>query len=118
MILAAILLALTGGFGLVIVSQPGWAPSWQPGAAHGAFGVAGFAVLLATLGGNPRGQAMGVGQFAAIAAGLFAAALLVALMLVAARLRHRRPPALAIGLHATLAIAGLTLLGTYLSFPP
>ncbi len=118
MIFAGVLLALAGAFGLVIIACPAWAPRWQPGAAHGAIGVAGFAALLLGLGGPPRGVAMGAGHFATFAAWLFAFALLMALPLAGARLRRRPPPMLAIGLHVTLAIAGLTILGVYLTLPP
>jgi len=61
---------------------------------------------------------MGAGSFGNAAAVLFAAALTLAVVMAAIRMRRGRPNILVIGLHATLAIGGLTLLAAYLSFPP
>ncbi len=98
------------------LARPGMA-RW-PAAVHGSLGVAGFAALLAGLGGPPRGVRMGAGSFGLIAAGFLALALLVALTIIAAQLRRRPPPALAIAIHATFAIGGLVMLAAYVSMPP
>jgi hypothetical protein len=118
LMLSAILLAATAllGLGLLRLYQRmhpvGW--FWLPGAAHGVAGLAGFALLLLSLGGPPRGERMGAGSFGMIAAVLFAGALAAAPLVFAARLRRSKLSPLAIGLHATLAIAGFTILATYL----
>jgi len=88
-------------------------PSWFYGALHGVLGVGGFAALLVALDGPPRGAATGVAGFGRFAAALFAATLLLALIIVAAHVRRRRLPALVIGMHATAAVAGLAILAAY-----
>jgi len=117
LIVAGLLLAAATALGLLIVATPKLARFWQPGAIHGTFGVVGFLLLALSLGGPRRGVAMGAGSFGLDAALLFGAAILTATLLIAARLRRRPAPLLAIGLHATFAVAGITVLGVYLSFP-
>ncbi len=121
MIAAAYLLTATALLGLGVLLLPlRWpaaSASWLPGAVHGACGVSGFALLAWSLGGPRRGVAMGAGSFGVVAAWLFGATLATAASMAAARLRRARPNVLAIGLHATLAVGGLTLLAAYLSFP-
>ena len=105
MLLAAtIVLGLTAlaGIGLFALYQwvrpAGW---WRlPGAAHGLLGLTGVAVLLAGLRGPPRGVAV-----------------LMAALAFVARRRGSGAGTLALGLHATFAVAGLALLAAYLSFP-
>ncbi len=91
---------------------------WLPGAAHGLIGVAGSGLLLAGLQGPARGVHSGAGSFGTIAAVLLAGALALGLLVAAGRLRRKRPSALVLGLHATLAVTGLTLLAAYVSAPP
>ena len=121
MITAAIVLAITALLGLTVLLLPlRWpdlAASWLPGAVHGACGVSGFVLLASSLGGPRRGVRMGAGSFGIVAAELFGATLLLATVMAVARLRRKRPNLLVIGLHATLAVGGLTLLAAYLSFP-
>lgn len=118
LLLSAILLTATVLLGLGLLGLYQWMrPAgwfWLPGAAHGLMGVAGFAVLLASLGGPPRGGRLGVGAFGMIAAVLFALALAAAPLVFAARVRRSALSPLAIGLHATLAVAGITILAAYL----
>lgn len=120
--LAALVLTLTALLGLTVavlpLRLPAWGASWVPGAVHGTVGVSGFVLLLLSLGGPQRGVKMGAGSFGNAAAVLFAAALALATVMAAIRMRRGRPNILVIGLHATLAIGGLTLLAAYLSFPP
>ncbi len=121
MIAAAAVLATTAllGIGVLLLPLrwPALAASWLPGAIHGACGVSGFLLLASSLGGPRRGVSMGAGSFGIVATELFGATLLLATAMAAARLRRRRPNILVIGLHATLAVGGLTLLAAYLSFP-
>jgi hypothetical protein len=87
---------------------------WRPlGALHGLLGTAGLVILLLALCGPPRGEAMGVGSFGRIAAGLLVMALVAGLAIVVARLRYHRVPGLMIGIHATLAISGVVVLAAY-----
>ncbi len=112
---------LTGGvlFGLVLVAlsqtvRPSMQP-WWPGALHGMLGAASFGLLLLGLGGPRRGVEQGAGSFGSLAAWFVAAALGLGLLLALARLRRRPPSMMVVGVHATLGVAGLVLLATYLS---
>ncbi len=118
---AAILLGLAalGGLGLLALYQwvrpVGW---WRlPGAGHGLLGVAGFALLLGSLSGPPRGVEMGAAAFGKVAAGLIGMAVAAACLAVWARWRGSKAGPLALGLHATFAVGGLVLLAAYLSYP-
>jgi hypothetical protein len=83
------------------------------GALHGLLGLSGLGALLLALRGPPRGVALGVGSFGRIAAVLLALALLAGLTILTAHLRHRRPPVLLIGVHATIAVSGVVILAAY-----
>jgi hypothetical protein len=83
------------------------------GVLHGCLGAGGLAALLLALRGPPRGVAMGVGSFGAIAAVLLAVALLAGLTILAIRLRARQVSGLIIGTHATIAISGIVVLAVY-----
>jgi hypothetical protein len=91
------------------------AVQWRPtvGVLHALFGAAALVALILTLGGAPRGVAMGVGSFGRIAAWLLGTALLVGFGIVAVRLRTRQVPAFVIGIHATIAICGIVMLAAY-----
>jgi asparagine N-glycosylation enzyme membrane subunit Stt3 len=112
------LLLLAAAFGTVLAGlhlragrvRP---PSWVFGALHGLIGIIGLVLLFPVLQGPPRGEAMGVGGFGSIAAVLLVLGLLASLALAAARLRRKRPPGLAIGIHATLAVSGVVILAAY-----
>ena len=86
------------------------------GVMHGVVGVAGFVALLLSLGGPPRGAAMGVSQFGRAAAVLFAMALLVATPIVMAQRRGWRVPGIVIGAHAAIAVSGVVILAAYTLF--
>ncbi len=121
LMLAAILLGLTAVSGLAVlwryqrIKPVGWR-QW-PGLGHGLLGLIGVAMLLGGLGGPERGVQMGAGSFGTVAAWLFGLALTMAALAFLARRRGSRIAALAVGLHATFAIAGLTMLVAYLSYP-
>lgn len=110
-------LATLGGVSLLALAQRSRPAGrvWLAGAAHGMLGLAGFAFLLAGLGGPARGTQTGTAGFGVIAAVLIGAGLALGLVLFAARLRRRSGAALLIGLHATLGVAGLVMLAAYLS---
>lgn len=80
-------------------------PPLPAGIAHGVVGATGLAVLLLALRGPPRGAATGVGSFGTEAAALFAAALLTGIVIF-----FRRRKAVAITIHAGIAITGYVLL--------
>lgn len=86
---------------------------WPAWGLHGVLGAAGFVALLASLGGPPRGEALGVAGFGDFAAVLLGTALLVGGAILASRLRHARMSILTIGLHATLAIGGVVVLAAF-----
>ncbi len=106
-----------GGLALVALSQvasPLRRLRW-PGWLHGSLGLAGLVLLLAGLGGPVRGAQQGAGSFGVIAAGFVGAAAVLGALVFAARLRHRAPSTLVVGVHATLAVGGLVMLAAYLS---
>ena len=113
--LGLLLIATALGSVLAALSfRPGLPPPARIyGVLHGCFGAGGFAALLLALGGPPRGVAMGVGSFGAIAAVLLAVALLAGLIILAIRSRARQVSGLIIGIHATIAISGVVVLAAY-----
>jgi hypothetical protein len=90
---------------------------WWPGAAHGALGLLGFALLLAALRGPPRGVSMGADQFGLIAAVLVGLGLLLGAVVFIGRLRRRPPVSLVIGIHAAFAVGGIVMLAAYAASP-
>jgi hypothetical protein len=84
------------------------------GALHALIALGGFACLLAALRGPPRGLDTGTAAFGIVAAVLTALAALLGGGLLASRLLKRRIASGLIGLHATLAVAGFTVLAAYL----
>lgn len=80
--------------------------------AHGALGVVGLGLLIAILRhGLPQAD-NGTGGFGAVAAALFALALVFGLLIARAAWRGRRPGGVVVASHASLAIAGLVVLLT------
>ena len=78
--------------------------------AHAALGASGLAVLLYALWRSPLQAGMGTAGFGVIAGGLLALTLAVGLLLAHVTPRRRRPAAVLVGAHASLAIAGLVML--------
>jgi hypothetical protein len=107
----AVLLGLT----LALLFAHGTAYPAPVGWLHGALGVAGLVLLLLALRGPPRGVEMGAGHFGIIAAWLLALALLFGLLMLGRALRRGTIPGAAVGIHATLAIAGFVMLVAYAS---
>jgi hypothetical protein len=120
--ISAYVLAVTAMGGLALLALYQWVRPvgwWRlPGLGHGLLGLTGFGLLLAALGGPARGIKAGAGSFGLIAAALVAGAIAAAATAWLARRRGSAVATLALGLHATLAVAGLTMLAAYLSFPP
>lgn len=114
-------LAALGGVALAMLhgSLPdGRQIPFAAGLSHGLAGAAGLvALVVGLMRGAPRGVPQGAASFGLIAAVLLAGTLLFGLAPIQARLRRRGLPVLALGLHATLAVLGLTLLAAYLSLP-
>jgi hypothetical protein len=118
MLLASFTLLLTAAaLGSVLAAlslRPGLPPpAPMYGVLHGCLGAGGFVALLIALRGPPRGVAMGVGSFGALAAVLLGVALLAGLIMLAVRARVRQVPGLIIGIHATIAISGIVILAAY-----
>jgi len=82
-------------------------PKLWMGVAHGIAGTVGLALLVAALGGPPRGAASGTTAFGPAAAWLFAAALLSGAVIL---VRRKRGPSITMILHACLAVTGWVLL--------
>lgn len=106
-VLFGLTLALLFAHGTVYPRPVGW--------VHGALGVSGLVLLLLALRGPPRGVAMGAGNFGLIAAWLLAVALVFGLLMFRRSLRRGTVPGAAVGIHATLAIAGFVMLVAYAS---
>lgn len=122
MTLATLLIMAAAAAGIVLFAlYPLVHPAgrvWWPGALHGAAGAAGFGWLaLALDGAPPRGVSTGAGSFGLIAAVLLGLGLLLGAAAFVARWRRRRPAMLLLGVHATLAVAGLVMLVAYVSAP-
>jgi hypothetical protein len=99
-------LAVAAGIGLGLWHlRDNSRPPFAAGIAHGVIGTVGVGVLFLALRGPPRGVANGVGSFGTTAAVLFAAALVIGLVLLILR---RRSVVMAI--HAGIAITAYTLL--------
>ncbi|BAJ79441.1 MULTISPECIES: hypothetical protein [Acidiphilium] len=79
------------------------------GPLHGVLGAMGLTALVIALARHPVPARMGLGGFGAGAEILLGLALLLGLFVVIAAWRQRRPAGLLLGTHATLAIAGITL---------
>jgi hypothetical protein len=111
------LLLIAAALGSVLAAlslRPGLPPpAPMYGVLHGCLGAGGFVALLIALRGPPRGVAMGVGSFGALAAVLLGVALLAGLIMLAVRARVRQVPGLIIGIHATIAISGIVILAAY-----
>jgi hypothetical protein len=86
---------------------------WPLAALHALFALGGFAALLATLGGPPRGVDQGTSSFGAISGWMLVLAVLFGLLILAARLRGRARAGGLIGIHATLAVSGFVLFAVY-----
>jgi hypothetical protein len=124
MLLAAVLVLCVAALaGLTLAMLHGSLPDgrrvpWAAGIAHGAVGAAGLALLALGLWRSPvHGAQQGATTFGPLALALICGTLLLGAAPVLARLRKRRPPIMALGLHATLAVMGIVLLAAYLSMP-
>jgi hypothetical protein len=89
-------------------------PSWPLAALHGLLGIGGFGCLVLVLKASPRGLDQTTGSFGIIAATLIAPAILLGIGFAVARLRGRKPSAILIGIHATLAVSGFVVLSAYI----
>jgi hypothetical protein len=111
------ILAAAALFGAVLAILYARGPGAKPvgravPAIHATIGVAGLAALIVALrtGAGAAATRMGMANFGPIAAGLIAVALLIGLVIASYAWRRKRPGGALIGAHATLAVAGVTLL--------
>ncbi len=110
-------LGLWLGYLTLLLERPPRRLTWV-GALHGLAGAAGLCVLFAALQGPRRGVKFGAGTFGDIAAALLVAALAGGMTVLVTRARGRQIPFGLVALHGLFAIAGYTLLCTYLSMAP
>jgi cytochrome c oxidase assembly factor CtaG len=109
-----LLAVLLGSLLAVLDMRSGAAtPLWPLAALHGIAALAGFVCLALALRGPVRGLDQGTASFGMISAWLLAAAALLGLSLLTARLRRRRLSGTLIGVHATLAVSGFVVLTAY-----
>ncbi|HUC11006.1 MAG TPA: hypothetical protein VL985_11365 [Stellaceae bacterium] len=95
------------GAPLALVPQP---PHRALPVLHGAAGAASLGILVAAITHSSTRAAMGTAGFDRISAALLGGTLLLGLLIAARGWRGRRPNAALIGAHASVAVAGLTLL--------
>ncbi len=105
------------GIMLAVLHGVGRRPPLWSGLVHASAGLGGLGVLLAALGGPPRGVAMGGAAFGPVAAAMLGGAALAGVLILSLRLRRARLSVLLIGLHATVALFGVVVLAAYLSMP-
>jgi hypothetical protein len=110
-------LGLWLGYVTLLLERPPPRLTWI-GALHGLAGAAGLGVLFLALRGPPRGVKFGAGTFGDIAAALLVAALIGGLTVLATRTRGRPVAFGLVAIHGLFAIAGYTLLCTYLTMVP
>jgi len=79
------------------------------GALHGLVGASGLGLLIVTLQGSRRGDAMGVGSFGEVASVLFGIALALGLFIPLLNRLRPRSSGLVIATHASVAITGFVL---------
>ena len=84
------------------------APPWSLATLHGFLAVGGLSCLALALRGPPRGLDRGVASFGIIATSLIALAALIGVALLATRIFKIRISGMVIGVHATLAVGGLS----------
>ncbi len=115
--IAFTLLALAVALGtlLAVLDMPTGAATrqWPLAALHGIAALGGLGCLALALRGPVRGADQGTASFGTISAWLLAAAAVLGLGLLAARLRKRRLSGFQIGIHATLAVSGFVVLAAY-----
>jgi hypothetical protein len=112
LLLAASLLGVTGLIGVGLFALAQWAKPagavWPPAALHGLLGLLGYAALLSAA--RPEHGSFGIASLI-----LLGATLAAGLTLFGLRFRPAASQALILGLHVTLAAAGLLMLGAWLS---
>jgi hypothetical protein len=113
------LVVLLGGtLAIQIMRAPARQPSRVLAWLHGIVALGSYGVLLAALTGPPpadslRGAATGTQSFGLVAALLLVLALLLGILALALHLVRKRMPGIAIGVHASVAIAGYVILAVY-----
>ena len=90
---------------------------WKPAIAipHGILGALGLGLLVVTLQGPRRGEAMGVGSFGIVAAVLIGIALAMGPFIPLLRRRLPVSTGVVLATHASLAIAGFLMFLAWIS---
>jgi hypothetical protein len=117
-LLGVVVLAGIGLAGLALLRDPTAAGSGWPGALHGLGGGGGALLLVVALtrtSPTPHAVRMGAAAFGTISASLICAALAIGLVILFRQLRQRATALTLIAAHGVMAIAGYTLLVTYIS---
>lgn len=100
-----------------IMRGPARPPSRGLAWLHGIAALISYGVLIVALAGpsmQARGAATGTQSFGLVAALLLLLAALLGIVSLALHLLRRRMPGIAIGVHASVAIAGYVILAVYL----
>lgn len=119
LLLAFCVLCAGATLGLVLALLHGRVkpPPLAAGLIHGTVGLSGLAILVAALGGPPRGVALGGASFGIFSVVMLVGTALAGLAILTLRARKKRLSVLLVGLHATLAMFGVVILAAYLSLP-
>jgi hypothetical protein len=114
---AAFSMGLWLGYLTLLLERPPLRLTWI-GALHGFVGATGLAILFLALRGPPRGVKFGAGAFGTISAALLVAALIGGLTILVTRAQAKPVRFGLVAMHGLFAIAGYTILCTYLTMVP
>lgn len=109
-----IVVLLGGALAIQIMRAPTRPPSRALAWLHGIAALISYGMLIVALQGPPRGIATGTQSFGVVAAVLLLLAALLGVLSLVLHWRRRRMPGIAIGVHASVAIAGYVILAVYL----
>lgn len=113
-----IVVLLGGALAIQIMRAPRRPPPRGLAWLHGIAALIGYGMLLFALAGPPstqaRGAATGTQSFGVVAAVMLLLAAALGILSLALHWRRRRMPGIAIGVHASVAIAGYVILAVYL----
>lgn len=109
-----IVVLLGGVLAVQLLRAPTQPPSRILAWLHGVAALVSYGMLIVALRGPARGVATGTQSFGVVAAVLLLLAAFLGIASLAAHWRRRRISGIAIGIHASVAIAGYVILAVYL----